>query len=171
VLLHTFVGGIPADRDESARGDDIERALVAAEPGPGAPERLRDLLKDRLPRHMIPTSWVVLDALPLTDNGKVDRKNLPEPIIQSGEAVSDAMLTSTEAKLLALARDLLGRAIGIDRGFFDAGGDSLLLLDLQKAVQREFDLEVPLTDFFQYATIRSLGQWLDQGAGRGGDAQ
>ncbi|MGH9348411.1 MAG: amino acid adenylation domain-containing protein [Vicinamibacterales bacterium] len=186
VFLHAFLGGVPADGDRTDRiegdlggtlsADELQRALEGAAP----PSRrgaeatalgeLRELLASRLPSHMIPSVCVVLDALPLTENGKVDRNNLPEPGGADTYETPDSQLTPTEAKLMAMWRALLGdRVTTIDQGFFEAGGESLLLLELQQGLRDEFAVDVPLAHLFQYPSIRSLAGWLDQETGQDDD--
>ena len=88
-------------------------------------ERVSQETGSRLPDYMVPTAWVVLDAFPLTSNGKVDRRSLPEPEVDSAEYV--APQTETEKVLCDIWQDVLGiEQVGINDNFFRLGGHSIL---------------------------------------------
>ena len=125
------------------------------------PHELRGAIEAFLPEHMVPSSYVMLEALPLNGNGKVDRSLLPAPA--RGEPVNGGFdgLNGIEATISTIWRSVLGlEQIGPADTFFDLGGDSILLVqvhaDLQQALGRAFSV----TDLFQYCTVRSLGNYL-----------
>jgi len=126
---------------------------------PGAAE-MRQYLATCLPDYMIPSLFVAVDALPLTSNGKVDRKALPEPDAQALGPVSrsseTASLPSTEQerKLATIWEELLGvSAIRLDDNFFDRGGHSLLVARLQHRIASGFKSEVSMAAIFHAPTI------------------
>ena len=122
---------------------------------------LRAALQVRLPEYMVPSSFIVLDELPLTSNGKLDRKALPAPV--PGRASGDAAVppsTATEAALVGIWRELFGtraETIGIHDDFFDLGGHSLLVLRVLEEVKHVLGVEVPLKWFFEGGTVTVAG--------------
>jgi len=137
------------------------RAKQARQFGP----QLRSFLKARLPEHMVPASFVILDELPLLPNGKIDRRALPAP-----EAIRPdlphafvAPRTSIERSLAGIWSDLLGLPqIGIHDNFFDLGGHSLLTTQLISRVREIFQVELPLRQVFQQPTIAALASSIEQ---------
>ena len=127
--------------------------------------QLRSFLKARLPEHMMPASFVILDELPLLPNGKIDRRALPAP-----EAVRPdlphafvAPRTSVERSLAGIWSDLLGLPqVGIHDNFFDLGGHSLLTTQLISRVRELFQVELPLREVFQQPTIAALAIAIEQ---------
>ncbi len=124
--------------------------------------QLRDYLKERLPDYMIPAAFVLLSALPLNPNGKVDRRSLPMP---EKEHLSEKMYVAPQKELeqtiANIWRDLLQvEKIGIDDSFFDLGGHSLLLMRAHSRLSELVDKELTITDMFRYPTIRTLAQYL-----------
>ncbi|MES2936867.1 MAG: non-ribosomal peptide synthase/polyketide synthase [Pseudomonadota bacterium] len=126
-------------------------------------ERLRQALKARLPEYMVPSAFVVLEALPLSPNGKVDRKALPAP---SGErlAGSDyvAPETPTQRALAAIWADVLKvDQIGVHDNFFELGGHSLLATRVVSQVAAALGRELPLRELFQRPRLGELAAYLD----------
>jgi amino acid adenylation domain-containing protein/non-ribosomal peptide synthase protein (TIGR01720 family) len=117
---------------------------------------LRTYLASSLPRYMIPTHFIQLDQLPLTANGKIDKKRLPDPTgagIETGVEYI-APRNAIEEKLTLIWQEILGKEkIGIKDNFFDLGGHSLKATRLASLVQREFDVKVALKDVFSNPTI------------------
>jgi amino acid adenylation domain-containing protein len=138
------------------------RRLVAYVAGDVNADSLRQPLRERLPDYMVPAAFVVLDALPLTANGKVDRKALPEPERQSAGEGYLAPRTPVEEILAGLWADLFGLAagerIGVDDHFFDLGGHSLLATRLVAAVRDVFRVDLPLRLLFERPTLEGLAQ-------------
>ncbi|MGC4233786.1 MAG: amino acid adenylation domain-containing protein [Niabella sp.] len=123
---------------------------------------LREVLRNVLPEYMIPDFFIELDAIPLTSNGKVDKKTLPEPdetILRRGLYV--APVSETERRLADSWQKLLGFAkIGIEDNFFELGGNSLLAQKLVTALKKEYDFEIPITKLYQNPTIAALQKFL-----------
>ena len=117
---------------------------------------LRNFLKAKLPDYMIPSAFVALESLPLTVNGKVDRKALPAPEVDRPTLEQEyaAPRTATEEALARIWREVLGLAqVGIHDDFFALGGHSLLALRLMARIQQQFGRSLPLSALFQGATI------------------
>ncbi|HVV01588.1 MAG TPA: amino acid adenylation domain-containing protein, partial [Verrucomicrobiae bacterium] len=119
---------------------------------------LRDFLRGRLPEYMIPSSFTVLDALPLTQNGKVDRAALPEPDqIRLGKERVSPPRDDVELKLARIWEAVLGVSpIGIQDRFFDLGGHSLLAVRVISQTEKVFGRKLKLATIFQAQTIAEL---------------
>jgi natural product biosynthesis luciferase-like monooxygenase protein/amino acid adenylation domain-containing protein/FkbM family methyltransferase len=139
-----------------------------------APDELRAFLAERLPSAMVPHAFVRLAAMPLTANGKVDRRALAllpgataAPLPAAGAAVAGgAPASPVEELLCAIWAELLGAAPrSLDDSFFDLGGHSLLATQLASRIRQVFQLELPLRQVFETPTIAGLTRWLDT-AGR-----
>ena len=138
-------------------------AYVVAEAGIDA-AALRGGLARRLPDAMLPSSFVFLDAMPVTANGKIDRRALPAPADQASDARTvRGPRTPTEETVLAVWRDVLGREhLGIDDDFFGSGGDSLSTLPLVSKLQAALGLEVPVAAVFASPTVAGLSDVVDR---------
>jgi amino acid adenylation domain-containing protein len=121
---------------------------------------LREFLRTRLPEHMVPYAYVQLDALPLTVNGKIDRDVLPAPAV-AVPAEPEATSTQLEQAIIDIWCQTLGtRRVGLGDNFFDLGGDSLLLATVHTRLQEKSKIEIPITDLFEFPTVRSLARRL-----------
>jgi acyl carrier protein len=125
---------------------------------------LRGFLKTKLPDFMIPSAFVFLDVLPLTSNGKVDRRALPEP--DQGRAESDksyvAPRTPVEDSLAEIWAEVLKlERVGIHDNFFDLGGHSLKATQVMSRVQQKFQIQLPLRNLFETPTIAGLAESLE----------
>ncbi len=122
-------------------------------------EQLQIFLKERLPEYMVPAKFVFLQALPLTHNGKVDRKALPapEPGDRRNGRTSERARTVIEEKLVAIWKDLFRlEDVGIHDDFFDLGGDSLLALKVMVQIRSEFSVDLQILNLFENPTIAAL---------------
>lgn len=149
-----------------------ERLLVAyvvSQSNSASPDQLiselRSLLKERLPEYMVPAAFVILDALPLTSNGKVDRRALPVPTTQRPALNTD--YAEPQSRLQQTIADIWQEVLNVERvgihdNFFDLGGHSLLLTRaharLKTVLSRDFDAIA----MFQYPTVDTLARFLRQ---------
>lgn len=121
---------------------------------------LGKFLKEKLPEYMIPKSFVMLDSLPLTVNGKVDRYVLTALNTPTSHSIDKAFIaprTPTESTLAKIWAEVLNiERVGIYDNFFDLGGDSLLTVHLMKQIYKHFERELPLSSLFLNPTIDSL---------------
>jgi acyl carrier protein len=127
---------------------------------------LRSYVAGQLPEYMVPSAWVLLEELPLTANGKVDRRSLPEPGQQSEERVERyvAPRTAAEAELARLWGEVLGvEQVGVHDNFFtELGGHSLLATQLVSRIRDHFQIELPLRRVFEAPTVAGLAEALVQ---------
>jgi len=128
------------------------------------PVMTRTFLKERLPEHMVPTAFVLLDAFPLTSSGKIDRRALPAPT-QADLAADQpyaAPRTPTEDLLATLWTEVLHlEQVGINDNFFELGGHSLLAIQVIAHLRSQLQVELPLRTFFETATLAELAQQID----------
>ena len=125
---------------------------------PGIDE-LNDYLVKKLPAYMIPSCFIQVDHIPLTPNGKVDGRSLPEPGVMGKGEDYVAPRSLKEEKLAGIWSDVLGiekKAISIDANFFDLGGHSLKATVMVAKIHREFNVKLPLVQMFKIPTIRGL---------------
>ncbi len=153
---------VPADQRLVAY---VLRVDAGAEDGT-LPAALREFAAARLPEHMVPLAVMVLDALPLTANGKVDRKALPAPdyaAFSTGRKPS----TAWEEILSAVFADVLGLpVVGVEDSFFDLGGHSLLATQLISRIRLALSTEISLRTLFETPTPAGLAARLATGTGR-----
>ncbi|NJJ57027.1 non-ribosomal peptide synthase/polyketide synthase [Pseudomonas sp. B14(2022)] len=122
-------------------------------------DHLRRALKTRLPDYMVPTYFMFLAQMPLTPNGKLDRKGLPEPDASLLQQAYVAPETELEQKIAAIWAEVLRLPqVGLNDNFFEVGGHSLLAIQITSRVQAELGLEVPLVEVFQTETLRAYVQ-------------
>ncbi|MEK7324880.1 MAG: non-ribosomal peptide synthetase, partial [Chloroflexota bacterium] len=127
---------------------------------------LQNFLRQKLPVYMIPSAFVMMDALPLNISGKVDRRALPEPEGLQPELTSPfvAPRTPIEEELAQIWAGVLGvNRIGIHDSFFELGGHSLLATQLISRVREAFNVELPLRNLFETPTIAGLALLIAQG--------
>jgi acyl carrier protein len=124
---------------------------------------LREHLRASLPEYMVPSVIVLLEQIPLTPNGKVDRGALPAPD-PSGALVTTRFVaprTDLERTIAAIWQEVLGRdKVGINDNFFDLGGHSLLLVKVYGQLRAEAGVEIPLLKLFEYPSVSSLAAFL-----------
>ena len=124
-----------------------------------AVRELRDFLAGILPEQMVPSAFVVLDELPLSPNGKLDRRRLPspDPARIDGERLCSPPRTPAEATLVAIFTEVLGHdRVGVDDNFFELGGNSLLAIQAVTRARRALGVELPLNSLFERATAAGL---------------
>ncbi|WP_437975237.1 amino acid adenylation domain-containing protein [Sorangium sp. So ce295] len=138
---------VPRRAGAALAGGDELRALQ---------ERLRQRLQAELPEYMIPSAIVVLEALPLTSSGKLDRKALPAPDAGAAQDEHVAPRSPLEERLAAIWREVLGQErVGLHDNFFQLGGDSIVALQVV-AKARSAGIHVTPKDLFHHQTLGSL---------------
>lgn len=153
-----------------AEGDAPDISIVSyveSRTGAGNREVLRDWLRKRLPDHMIPAKFVFVEKMPCLPSGKIDRQSLkaikpaaPEPVVT---APAGSGLKSVEEKVLAIWRRVLKlEHIDPTSNFFDVGGNSLRMIQLQSEVKRHFGKSIPVGVLFAHPTIRALASHLSE---------
>ncbi len=125
--------------------------------------QLRAWSREALPEYLVPSALVVLDALPRTPSGKVDRRALPVPgLVPAGPGSETGPRTETEAAVLEIFRALLGRErLGTETGFFEAGGHSLLATQVVSRLRDRLGIEIPLRDLFETPTAAGLARRIE----------
>jgi len=157
---------------EDRPGDRRLVAYVVANNGDLSPAALREHVGARLPGYMVPAHVVVLDALPVTPNGKVDRRALPAPrdVARASGFHGTPPRTPLESEVAAIWQELLGLdAVDVHQTFFAAGGHSLLSTALLARLRSWFAAEVTLARFFDRPTVAGLAEAVDE-ARRAGTA-
>jgi thioesterase domain-containing protein/acyl carrier protein len=152
--------------NESLSGEKRLIAYVVAQENVTlAKEKIRTTLKDQLPDYMIPTTISIIDELPVTANGKVDRAALAQrrPLTQAAAEKHIAPRDAIELQLVQIWERLLGVSpISVIDNFFQLGGHSLAGVRLMSQIQRIFGIDLPLSTLFEGATIAHLGDVLRQ---------
>jgi acyl-coenzyme A synthetase/AMP-(fatty) acid ligase/acyl carrier protein len=146
---------------------DDEKYIAAyvvplSESAPAAAE-LRTFLKQRLPEYMAPSTFVLLDELPLTATGKLDRAALPEPDRRHRERENafTAPRNAVEKTLAEIFAEVLGvEKVGIHDNFFEFGGHSLLATRVVARIRKMFNIELPLRNFFENPTAAEIAEFL-----------
>ncbi|PMB16043.1 non-ribosomal peptide synthetase [Fischerella thermalis CCMEE 5282] len=126
---------------------------------------LHRFLKEKLPDYMLPSAFVILEAIPLLPNGKVDRHSLPAPDQTRPELAATYQPPQTEVeKIIAqIWQEVLHvNEVGIHDNFFELGGHSLLLLQIHNQLQKRFQQSLSILELFRYPTISSLAKYLSQ---------
>jgi amino acid adenylation domain-containing protein len=124
---------------------------------------LREHLLGKLPQYMMPSSYVQLEELPLNHNGKIDRKNLPQPDTDTPEQEYVGPGSATEEALCRLWQEVLRRKhVGIHDNFFKIGGHSLLGARVAARMRESFKVDIPLRRIFESPTVAQLAEAIDQ---------
>ena len=153
---------------EDAAGDKRLLAYVVPSEGDGAvlsSSSLRTLLQQKLPSYQVPSAFSFLDELPLTPNGKVNVRALPEPSGPGAGAAAAQPRSEAEQTIAAVWRDVLKlEAVGVDDNFFEVGGTSLLVVQVNGRLREAFNRDVPIVEMFRHPTVSSLARFLEGGA-------
>ena len=156
---------VAAVREEKP-GDKRLIAYVVLEPGaPPGTEGLRAHLREQLPEYMVPAAFVRLEAMPLTDNGKVDRKALPPP--EGREMPLKSMYEAPRKGLEQTIAEVWCEALDVERvsihdNFFDLGAHSLLVAEVHVKLKEVLGMEIPLVAMFRYSTVSLLAEHLSR---------
>ena len=136
-----------------------DKRLVGYITGTADPAVVRAQLGERLPAYMVPVAVVVLDALPLTVNGKLDTRALPAPEYQKTGSEYRAPTTPIEEILAEIYAEVLGlQRVGIEESFFDLGGDSLSAMRVIAEINTALDANLSVRTLFEAPSVRGLGQ-------------
>jgi len=164
--IETELGHHPAVREkvviarETQRGGTILAAYIALrEKSSVSNHELRKFLRQKFPDYMVPSAFIILDSLPLTPSGKVDRKSLPVPESERPEQEEPfvAPRTPIEEMLAGIWCDVLGlKEVGIHDNFFEVGGQSLLATQVISRLRKALQAEIPLRSLFEMPTIAEL---------------
>jgi hypothetical protein len=193
VLLHSLVGGridpaqtkLPALLEElneyRAVSELLATQVTKTEPNGAAARNhaqlnnqfiseVKSSLRGRLPDYMIPSSYVLLNTLPLTSNGKVDRKALPPPDEIQIEQQTPETYTAPESEIEqviagALQEVLKLEQVSVQRNFFDMGGTSVHMIQVYNKVRALLQREFPVVAIFEHPTVRALAKYLGDEAG------
>jgi acyl-coenzyme A synthetase/AMP-(fatty) acid ligase/acyl carrier protein len=126
-------------------------------------EKLVAYVKTKLPEFMIPALWIEMGELPVTRNGKIDKRALPDP--GTGQLVSNeyvAPCSDTEHALVGMWQELLGvERVGVLDNFFELGGHSLMVIKMVSNIKKKFLLSIPISALFQFTTIKELSNYLE----------
>ena len=141
-----------------------DKRLVGYITGTADPAEVRAALAERLPAYMVPAAVVVMEALPLTVNGKLDTRALPAPEYTDGDRYR-APASAVEEILAGIYAQVLGlERVGVDDSFFDLGGDSLSAMRVIAAINTALDADLAVRTLFDAPSVRSLSQQLGRHA-------
>lgn len=124
---------------------------------------LRNYLESKVPEYMVPSYFMKIDRIPITVNGKVDKRNLPKPVVAETENTdADYELTENEKQLLSIWKNVLGLDnISINDNFFKIGGDSIKAIKLLSQIKKIFDTTIKIKDIFVFNTIHTLAKEIE----------
>jgi acyl-coenzyme A synthetase/AMP-(fatty) acid ligase/acyl carrier protein len=128
----------------------------------GRAEGLREFLAESLPRHEIPEAFLLMESLPLTANGKVDRRALPAPDADSEPEQSQAPRTMLERRIADIWWQVLGVRCGVHDNFFDRGGHSMSAARVMSMIQQEFSVRTGMRALFDRPTVAGLADAVEQ---------
>lgn len=152
--LVSYVVPTEFDEDGNIMSSAIDSSVLST--------KLREFLKRKLPNYMVPSSIVILQMMPLTPNGKINRTGLPAPeSLTFFQRHSVRPLTPTEDSLQKIWTHLLGRAPGPDDNFFDLGGHSLLATQLSFQINNTFHINLPMNVVFNAPTLSQIARAID----------
>ncbi|MCX6580883.1 MAG: amino acid adenylation domain-containing protein [Candidatus Aminicenantes bacterium] len=166
---------VAVERNGDSKDDNILCAYIVSKAGEELNAlTLREYLSGRLPGYMVPAVYKRLDRIPLSPNGKVDRKALRSSGLRldgGRKVLYAAPGTPTETRIALTWKEILrwngdGDEIGIHDNFFDIGGTSMDVINVNSRINREFEKQIPIVAMYKYTTIRTLAQFLEQGETR-----
>jgi acyl carrier protein len=127
---------------------------------PSISTELREYLSGSLPDYMIPSYFVEIEKIPMTPNGKIDARALPEPQIRTVQKYI-APRNAMEEKLAEIWKQVLQLdEVGINDNFFESGGNSMKIISVTNLINEAFDVNIPVVKLFRFTTIRAIGQLL-----------
>jgi acyl carrier protein len=147
---------------QDGRGEKRLVAYVVSEGERAGGRELRRYLAERLPEYMAPSVYVEMDQLPLTANGKIDRRRLPEPEAESGESRYVEPGSEVERVVAEIWAEALGvERVGVEDDFFELGGHSLMAARVLARVMEAFHIEVPLREVYQRPTVANMARLIE----------
>ncbi len=169
IARHPSIRQVVVVAREDVPGDKrLVAYFVAEEPPTDLIEQLHRQVRALMPEYMVPSHFVALEALPLSPNGKVDRKALPAPSGDDAVVVRESVgpRNQTEAWLVSIWSELLGVAtVGIDDNFFELGGHSLLAIKAMSRIRDAFKVDLPLRRLFESPTVAGIAAAVMQAQG------
>jgi len=152
------VGAAPEEKGGGGGGKRLIAYVVCDSRSPRSADQLRNALKTELPQYMTPSDFVIVDSLPRTPNGKIDRAALPRPELVRGERHSPVHPRSdVETAVCAIWQQVLGiDRIGIHDDFFELGGHSLVAAQIQYSIKDVFQVDLSIRDLFESTTVAKL---------------
>jgi amino acid adenylation domain-containing protein len=164
LLKHQDVGQAVVLTKEEKSGNKYLCAYIAANSDKEIPAaQLREHLLTHLPEYMVPSYFIFMSQIPLTPNGKIDRKALPEPGMKAGQGYVapgnelEKTLVEIWSEVLGIEKDI----IGIDTNFFELGGHSLKVTIMSAQIHKELDIKIPLAEIFNTPTIKGIASLID----------
>jgi acyl-CoA synthetase (AMP-forming)/AMP-acid ligase II/acyl carrier protein len=123
-------------------------------------QNLQDYLHSQMPDYMVPRLWVQMESFPLTANGKVNKRALPEAELSAAQGYVAAR-NEIEKQLTKIWQDLLGvNPIGVHDNFFELGGHSVLAMRVVHYIEKELSITIPISILFQFASINELSKYI-----------
>ena len=149
-------------RAEPAGDKSIVAFVALRHTSPDTVDELREFLSMKVPAYMVPSTFVVLNALPLTDSGKIDRAALPDAPPPAPATSGRAPHTDTQRRLAVIWAEVLGAdPVSLDENFFEAGGHSLLAMRVIARIESEFGVTLPVSGLFHAPTIADLARTIE----------
>ncbi|CAM2066017.1 Amino acid adenylation domain-containing protein [Sulfidibacter corallicola] len=153
---------IVVDRDKSDGEKYLVGYVTLHEEGSAQGSELRNYIGEHLPEYMVPAIVVVLDAMPLNPNGKIDRKRLPEPEFIQEDLENPQELDELETLVSEILREVLALpSVNAERGFFEMGMNSLSAVTFRIRLEKRLEKKIPNTAIFQYPTVKKLCNFLN----------
>ncbi len=184
-LVHNLLGGRIAPEQvgmaaylaEVAEHHALVDGLGGASEAPARPAadvlaEIREFLRGKLPEYMVPAHLMRLDALPLSSNGKVDRKALPEPeTLRAADGLGDGSYVAPETDIERVIADMVAQVlslprVGVHDNFFDLGANSVHVVRVHNALHAALGREISLMDMFNHPSVHRLAQHLGEGNGQ-----
>lgn len=164
ILSHKAVNKAVVTTRQDAKGMKYLCAYIVTCDGLPVKD-LREYISKELPEYMIPSYFICIKELPMTPNGKIDRKSLPDPGYESDTRIEYAAPENeVEEKLVQIWGKLLGRDnIGVNDKFFEIGGNSMLLVKMHGQIEMEYPGKVKVADLFNYTTVSTISNLILKG--------
>ena len=152
-------------REDQSGNKQLVAYVVCRRKNPPTIDQLREFLKEKLPEHMVHLTFVMLEKMPLNPSGKIDRRMLPDPKVVRAGATQDRVGPRNEIEQIItdIWQDVLKvDDIRVHDNFFDLGGHSLLMFQIQGKLRKAFGTDLSTIDLFKYPNISSLAERLSQ---------